>query len=162
MWRIGAVLPSFVGGFGLRSAHRAQLAAHWASWADALKMVQERHPGAVEIIWKPTASPIRSKQCGGAEEFWKVHGSRGHLGQNWLRDAHLVDSTMASPLHRDGSARRGAATNDREALTQAHRRKERTYPELVGDWSKAHLVVLAAEVEGGGPTLLLLAWAKVR
>ena len=25
-------------------------AAHWASWADALKMVQERHPGVAEII----------------------------------------------------------------------------------------------------------------
>ena len=33
------------GGLGLRSARRTQPAAQWASWADAIKMVQERHPG---------------------------------------------------------------------------------------------------------------------
>ena len=43
-------LPLWEGGLGLRSAARTQPAAHWASWADALKMVQERHPGVAEII----------------------------------------------------------------------------------------------------------------
>ena len=38
------------GGLGLRSAARTQLAAHWASSTNALKMVQERHPGLAEII----------------------------------------------------------------------------------------------------------------
>ena len=43
-------LPLWKGGLGLRSAHRTQPAAHWASWADALKMVHERHPGVAETM----------------------------------------------------------------------------------------------------------------
>ena len=38
------------GGIGLRSASRTQPAAHWASWADALKMVKERHPVVADTI----------------------------------------------------------------------------------------------------------------
>ena len=38
------------GGIGLRSARRSQPAAHWASWADALKMVKERHPIVADTI----------------------------------------------------------------------------------------------------------------
>ena len=37
-------LPLWEGGIGLRSAHRTAPAAHWASWADALKMIRDRHP----------------------------------------------------------------------------------------------------------------------
>ena len=37
-------------GIGLRSARRSQPAAHWASWADALKMVKERHPVVGDTI----------------------------------------------------------------------------------------------------------------
>ena len=44
-----------------------------------------------------------------------------------------VDTTMVSPLHRDGRARRGAAAHDGAALRQARTRKERTYPELAGE-----------------------------
>ena len=43
-------LPLWKGGLGLRSARRTQPAAHWASWADALKMVHERHPGVAETM----------------------------------------------------------------------------------------------------------------
>ena len=38
------------GGIGLRSARRSQPAAHWASWADALTMVKERHPIVADTI----------------------------------------------------------------------------------------------------------------
>ena len=45
-----ARLPLWEGGLGLRSAQRTQPAAHWASWADAIKMVKDRHPSVVELI----------------------------------------------------------------------------------------------------------------
>ena len=45
-----ASLPLREGGLGLRSARRTQPAAHWANWADAIKMVQERHPGVARTI----------------------------------------------------------------------------------------------------------------
>ena len=55
-----------------------------------------------------------------------------------------VDTTMVSAHHCDGTAR--AAPVVGVALTEARRRKERAYPELVGPRSRAKLVVLAGEV----------------
>ena len=43
-----------------------------------------------------------------------------------------IDTTLISTLHCDGSARPGTADTDGAALVVARRRKERTYPELVG------------------------------
>ena len=39
-----ASMPMVLGGLGLRSARRTSQAAYWASWADCLPMVQQRHP----------------------------------------------------------------------------------------------------------------------
>ena len=59
-----------------------------------------------------------------------------------------IDTTLVSTLHCDGSARRGAAHRDGVALVTARRKKERTYPELIGPHARARLVVLAGEVGG--------------
>ena len=59
-----------------------------------------------------------------------------------------VDTTLASPLHCDGSARPGAPSTNGVALSAARRRKERAYPEPVGPHRRARLVVLAGEVGG--------------
>ena len=55
-----------------------------------------------------------------------------------------IDTTLVSPLARDGSVKRGADRTDGAVLG----RKERTYPELAGVGGRATLVVLAAEVGG--------------
>ena len=57
-----------------------------------------------------------------------------------------VDTTLVCALHADGTPRRGAAASDGVALKAARRRKEATYPELVGPHSRAKLVVVAVEV----------------
>ena len=62
-----------------------------------------------------------------------------------------IDTTLVSPLHRDGRAIRGAAEKNGKALENARRRKERTYPELAGEGGRARLVVLGAEVGVGRP-----------
>ena len=59
-----------------------------------------------------------------------------------------IDTTLVSTLHCDGSARRGAAHRDGAALVTARRKKERTYPELIGPHARARLVVFAGEVGG--------------
>ena len=59
-----------------------------------------------------------------------------------------VDTTLVCALHADGTPRRGAAASDGVALKAAWRRKEATYPELVGPHSRAKLVVVAMEVGG--------------
>ena len=42
--RDASSLPLSVGGLGLRNAVRTGVPAFWASWADPLQMVHERHP----------------------------------------------------------------------------------------------------------------------
>ena len=76
-----------------------------------------------------------------------------------------IDATLVSPLHCDGTARPGAARIDGVALQVARRRKERTYPELVGPRTRSRLVVLAGEVGGrwsGETCTRLLAKARAR
>ena len=78
-----------------------------------------------------------------------------------------IDTTMVSPLHSNGVARRGASDRKGLALEVAHKRKEMTYPELAGEGGRARLVVLATEVGGrwsseAAQFLSSLAWAKTR
>ena len=66
----------------------------------------------------------------------------------WNGSQLAIDTTLVSPLHRDGTARRRAADHNGVALEHARRRKAATYPELTWDMGRARLVVLAAEVGG--------------
>ena len=66
----------------------------------------------------------------------------------WHGAQLAVDTTLVSPLHGDGTARRHAATTSGVALQAARRAKETTYPKLSGEGRRARLVVLAAEVGG--------------
>ena len=43
-------LPFALGGLGLRSAVRGRIAAYWASWADTLRRIRERHPRIADLI----------------------------------------------------------------------------------------------------------------
>ena len=70
-----------------------------------------------------------------------LDGRRLEVVAEWLPlfgGAQLaLDTTLVSPLHADGSPHRHAADMDGAVLTTARRRKERTYPELVGPESRA-------------------------
>ena len=59
-----------------------------------------------------------------------------------------IDTTLVSPLSRDGLPHPRCVREDGAALAAARRRKERTYPELTGQFGRARLVVLAGEVGG--------------
>ena len=65
-----ASFPLSMGGLGLRSAVRTSSSAHWASWADSLSMVRERHPGVADMIVdaleSDPATPILSAVVEGA------------------------------------------------------------------------------------------------
>ena len=59
-----------------------------------------------------------------------------------------VDTTLVCALRRDGRPTTRAAVEDGAKLVRARRRKEATYPELVGRHTRARLVVLGVEVGG--------------
>ncbi len=62
-WRL-ASLPLRLGGLGLRSAVRLSPAAFWASWADALAMINARHPAlARSFVATLGADSISSVGC---------------------------------------------------------------------------------------------------
>ena len=48
--RVISTLSLSVGGLGLASAQRSKGGAHWASWADCIRMVKERHPTNAETM----------------------------------------------------------------------------------------------------------------
>ena len=48
--RVISTLSLLVGGLGLASAQRSRGGAHWASWADCIRMVKERHPTIAETM----------------------------------------------------------------------------------------------------------------
>ena len=59
-----------------------------------------------------------------------------------------IDTTMVSAVRRDGLPRPRSVRDDGAALATARRLKERTHPELTGQFGRARLVVLACEVGG--------------
>ena len=59
-----------------------------------------------------------------------------------------TDTTSVSPLSRDGLPHPRCVREDGAVLAAARRRKERTFPELTGQFGRARLVVLAGEVGG--------------
>ena len=62
--------------------------------------------------------------------------------------AHLaLDTTLVSPLTREGQPRRRTGRFAGAALQDARKRTERTYPELLNN-QRCRLVVLASEVRG--------------
>ena len=67
----------------------------------------------------------------------------------WQGAQIAVDTTLVSPVRRDGQARPGADARPGLALEQAARRKQRTYPELqLGGRGRCRLVVFGLEVGG--------------
>ena len=61
-----ARLPTSMGGLGWRSTVRTSLAAHWASWADSLPMIQERHLAVARLIVTQLTDQVESSHWSGA------------------------------------------------------------------------------------------------
>ena len=59
-----------------------------------------------------------------------------------------LDATIVSPLHGDGTHRRGADITDGAALGEARKDKVRTYPDLCRGNGMTLLVVIAGKVDG--------------
>ena len=84
----------------------------------------------------------------------------------WGGTQLAIDTTLVSPLTRDGQTRRRAGQFTGAALQDARKRKERTYPELIRS-RRCRLVVLGIETGGrwseeASMFVKLLAQAKAR
>ena len=66
----------------------------------------------------------------------------------WNGAQLATDTTMVSPVRRDGTARAGTATTDVKALDIARSQQARKYSELSGEKGRERLVVRGTEVGG--------------
>ena len=96
-----------------------------------------------------------------SERFRPGHGpsrfqpvGRAQVGSGGGRVAALewhtaaIDTSMVSPVRRDGTVRAGTATTNGKSLDVARSQKERRYPGLSGENGRARLVVIGTEVGG--------------
>ena len=77
--KAAATLPLSSGGLGCRSSFRLRHAAHWASWADSIKMIGERHPEVAA-----TMVLVASRPSTLALDTWKKQVLWPQIGSNWL------------------------------------------------------------------------------
>ena len=71
-----------MGGLGLRSASRGAEAAYWASWADALPMINERNPAIAEHVEHTMTHEAHREGC-----LAELHNASGRLDREgfWWR-----------------------------------------------------------------------------
>ena len=87
-----ANLPLVLGGLGLRSASRLREPAHWASWADCLVMIRQRHPDVAQLEGQPDTPCPRAA----AKAPWSTTGVTGFETPSWTalaRGHHEVAAT---------------------------------------------------------------------
>ena len=86
-----------LGGLGLRSAERVRVPAYWASWADCLQMIRERHPSVpVECVHQLEGQPTDPAHVAAVECARAVAGAAGFSPPSWRALA-----TRARPPLRD-------------------------------------------------------------
>ena len=134
-----ATMPLSLGGMGLRNAARMSPAAFWASWADCLSMVRERHPEIATMILCRMGDPMAPPTLVAARTVaanWLCCRVLTHRLGKPLRTAsvhHSVTQTTLSPgIFVTGGSRRverqhreillPQLTDSERAMLRSHRR----------------------------------------
>ena len=83
--RASATAPLTLGGLGLRSAVRTSESAYWASWADCLHMMQERHPEVAREFVTRLEAGVETSPCLGAAATapCNLAGTHGFEPPSW-------------------------------------------------------------------------------
>ena len=82
-----ASLPMRMGRLGLRSALRTAPAAYWASWADALPMIEGRLPQVAQLVTAQLEEVHEAVGC-----FWGDPTGHKSLGFGRVRQPTKLDS----------------------------------------------------------------------
>ena len=107
--RLSASLPLALGGLGLRSAVRTSAAAHWASWADTLPMIHQRHPVVATRIVHALAQEVDSPVLGAVRRAaQELEGVSGFVVPSWpALTAGLRPPPREPEFHEPGGPRAG-------------------------------------------------------
>ena len=114
-------LPLWEGGLGLRSARRTQPAAHWASWADALKMVKERHPAVADTILRALETDTESSSIQAVLRCTRTLHNAGCESPTWTELAEGHGPTLlrrkSVPVSHASDGRSKRARRSRGTIT---------------------------------------------
>ena len=118
-----ATLPLVLGGLILRSAVRTRLPAHWASWADCLPMIKERHPevaaSMVEGLQRVDTTECLRAVARAAEELSRLPG---FVLPSWEALANGARPPVREPdQHEPGCQRAGRQHEGSARLEEAFR-----------------------------------------
>ena len=84
-----ATVPLSLGGLGLRSAQRTSIPAFWASWADSLAMIRQRHPDvAAQLVHELERHPEGPCLQAAADAARYLHGVYGFVPPSWEALSH--------------------------------------------------------------------------
>ena len=142
-----AQLPLKFGGLGLRSAVQSRHAAHWASWADSLPVIRQRHPALLARIL-PSMGPRNSARpaiVGAPLLCAATLRHAGYAAPSWESLAEGARAE-AQPLFGDyarGWQRAACAPLDKLALET-----------LLSDLDPASRALLLSQGGPGGPVVL--------
>ena len=114
-----ASLPLVLGGLGLRSAGRSRVPAHWASWADCIPMIFERHPMVAERLLReleghPTTPCLRAA----VSVAQSLDGVLGWSPPSWTALANGERPESHPPEEFEPGARRGGWQHEAASRTE--------------------------------------------
>ena len=102
--RNSATLPLALGGVGLRSAVRTSGSASWASWADALAMIKQRHPEVSHrIIGELEGNPTTPNLWSLAPECRRVCAHRPETPKSTNLELSVMVGSMRPQFGKSGT-----------------------------------------------------------
>ena len=104
-----ASLPFQMGGCGLRSATGIRVSAHWASWADSLRMINSRHPGVVATMVRCLVGPTDSRHFSAVASCRAVLRESGFDALEWETLLTSLPRALAALIPGLGCSRAGMA-----------------------------------------------------
>ena len=122
-----ATVPLSLGGLGLRSAQRTRIPAFWASWADSLAMIRQRHPDvAVQLFHQLEGHPDTPCLQAAADAARSLHGVRGFI-PSWEALSHGVRPEPLQPDEFEPGCQRGGWQHEAASRVEVQFRDENLF-----------------------------------
>ena len=126
-----ASLPFDLGGCGLRSAMRSSVAAHWASWADSLRMIHRRHPGVADTMIRCLSEPDGLRHFTAAAHCQEDLRDLGFAAPEWRPLATALPRRLAERLPGVLSIPEQGWQHDASSIVEQHFLNASIWPQLV-------------------------------
>ena len=126
-----ATLPLVLGGLGLRSAVRTSVPAYWASWADCMPMIRERHPQVAEqfaasLEGHPDTPHLREA----AAAVRSLHGVMRFEPPSWVAVATGARPEAREPEDYEPGSVRAGWQHEAASRVERHFRGEQVFPQM--------------------------------